>query len=304
MEACPLDWEDIRTFLAIARARSLSGAARQLGLRQSTLSRRLEALEQRAGARLLHKTPRGYDLTALGEGVLANAERMEAEALALERAVQGRDVALSGTLRVTTVDVLATQLLPPVVASLRSRYPGIEVEILTEARSLSLSKREADVAIRMVPFEGNELVSRRLGGFAHGLYASTAYLAAHGSPLAGGPGHAVVTALEDHQHMPEFVWLAQKVPGAAAALRSNSREVQLEAARAGVGAACLARYLGDSAPGLVRIAEAGPGPRREFWLGFHADLRQMPRVRVLIEALDAELERQRPLFDPDSVGLA
>ncbi|WP_214647741.1 LysR family transcriptional regulator [Novosphingobium aerophilum] len=91
-----MDWDDVRSFLAIARARSLSGAARELGVRQSTMSRRLEALELRAGARLLQRTPRGYELTPLGEAVLGNAERMEAEAIAVERLVQGRDVALSG----------------------------------------------------------------------------------------------------------------------------------------------------------------------------------------------------------------
>src|ERR1700712_4827567 len=141
-----MDWDDLHSFLAIARAGSLSGAARELGVRQSTMSRRLTALEQRAGARLLHRTPVGYTLTALGESVLGNAERMEAEAIAIERAVAGRDVSLTGMLRITTVEVLAHRLLPPAVARLRCRHPGITVEIIADGRLLSLARRDADIA--------------------------------------------------------------------------------------------------------------------------------------------------------------
>jgi DNA-binding transcriptional LysR family regulator len=297
-----MDWDDIHTFLAIARARTLSGAARALGLGQSTLSRRLEALEQRAGARLLQRTPHGYDLTALGEAVLANAERMEMEAIAVERAVQGRDVALSGVIRVTTVDTIANWLLPPAIAALQARYPAICVEVLPETRSFSLSKREADLAIRMARFEGNELISRRIAYLGHALYASPAYLAAHPMPLGSGEigaeGHAIVTVLEDQTHLPEARWLVEQVPHARVALRSNSRDVQLGAARAGLGVVCLSRYLADREPGLVRLAASGPAPRREVWLGVHADLRHMPRIRAMIDALDSEVAGQSKLLDP------
>jgi len=291
-----MDWDDLRSFLEIARARTLSGAARALGLRQSTMSRRLAALEARAGARLLTRTPSGYALTALGEAVLGNAERMEAEAIAIERAVQGRDVALSGLVRVTTVDVMASRLLPPAIAALQARYPAISVDVLTEGRSLSLSRREADIAIRMTRFEGNELFTRRLGLAGNALYAAPSYLAAHGAQLTGGH-HAIITVLEDQTHMPESAWLAQMVPGTRVALRSNSRETQMQAAIAGLGVACLGRYQGDSAAGLVRL-DSPPAPTREIWLGVHADLRQMPRIRAMIEVIDAQFAAQRHLLDP------
>lgn len=293
-----MTWDDIGTFLAIARARSLSGAARVLGVGQSTMSRRLDALEQRAGARLLQKTPQGYELTPLGEALLGNAERMEAEAIAVERVVQGRDVALSGVVRITTVEIIATRLLPPAIAALQARHPGISVDVMPETRSFSLSKREADVAIRMARFEGNELVSRRIGMLANALYASPDYLAAHGVPGHNDGDHAIVTVLEDQAHLPEVRWLHDRLPRARIALRSNSRDVQLAAARAGLGVVCLSRYLADREPGLVRIAEAGPGPKREIWLGVHGDLRHMPRIRALIEALDAQIAKQASLLDP------
>lgn len=288
-----MDWDDVRSFLAIARARSLSGAARELGVRQSTMSRRLEALEAKAGARLLQRTPRGYELTALGEAVLGNAERMEAEAIAVERAVQGRDVALSGVVRLTTVETIANLLVPRAVAALQSRYPGIAVDVLSETRSLSLSKREADLAIRMVRFEGNELVTRRMAEATHALYASVDYLAAHGRELTDS-SHAVVTVLEDQAHMPEPRWLAERMPHARVAFRSNSRDAQLGAIRAGLGVACLPCFLADGLADVARIASGGP--LREVWLGVHADLRHMPRIRAVIDALDAEFAEMKCRF--------
>lgn len=288
-----MDWDDVRSFLAIARARSLSGAARDLGVTQSTMSRRLEALEARAGARLLQRTPRGYDLTPLGEAVLGNAERMEAEAIAVERLVQGRDVALSGIVRLTTVEMIASGVVPQATAALQARYPGITLDVLSETRSLSLSKREADIAIRMVRFEGNELVSRRMALAATALYASEAYVAGRGSNLSDGD-HAMVTVLEDQAHLPEARWLEARAPRARAALRSNSRDAQLAAMRAGLGIACLPCFLAEGLPGVVRLE--GDGPVREVWLGVHADLRHMPRVRAVIDALDEEFAAARGRF--------
>ena len=287
-----MEWDHLQSFLAIARAGSLSGAARELGVRQSTMSRRLVALEARAGARLLHKTPSGYALTTLGEAVLGNAERMEAEAIAIERAVVGRDVSLSGVLRITAVDIIAHRVLPAAVARLRCQHPGICVEVLADSRSLSLARREADIALRMVRFEGNELVARKLGEFPHALYASAAYLERHGPPSADGTGHAIITTLEDQDHIPESRWLAARFPLARQALRSNDREVHLSAARAHIGIVLMARFLGKAAPDLVELppeTSAAPPPTREIWLGVHQDMRTMPRIRAGVDAITAVL---------------
>lgn len=292
-----MDWDDVRSFLAIARMRTLSGAARSLGVRQSTMSRRLEALESRAGARLLQKTPSGYELTALGEAVLGNAERMEAEAIAVERTVQGRDVALSGVVRVTTVDVMASRFMPAAIARLHKRYPGISVDVMSERRSLSLSRREADLAIRMVPFEGRELVSRRMARSTSAIYASPEYLAQYGRDLTA-PDHAIVTVLDDQAHMPEARWLAQLLPQARVVMRSNSFEALAGASMAGLGLTVLPCYMGDWMSGLEKVLAEG-SPQREVWLGVHPDLRHMPRIRAVIDALDAEFAAQQKLMAPD-----
>ncbi len=280
-----MDWDDVRSFLAIARARSLSGAARDLGVRQSTMSRRLDALEAKAGARLLQRTPSGYELTALGEAVLGNAERMEVEAMAVDRIVQGRDVELTGVVRVTTVEFVSDMLMPEVVRRLHARYPGITVDVLSDPRSFNLSRREADLAIRMVRFEGNQMVSRRIATVTSALYASADYLARH-DVAAPGSDHAIVTVLEDQLHLAEARWLEAQFPGARAALRSNSRSTQLAAVAAGLGIACLPCMMADAIPGVVRLDRADTPPPREVWLGVHADLRHMPRIRAVIDALD------------------
>ena len=290
-----MNWDDIRTFLAIARAGSLSGAARELGLSQSTMSRRLIALEERSGARLLCKTPHGYELTALGEAVLANARKMDEEALTLERVVQGRDVALQGLVRLTTVETIANRLLPIAMAALRRDYPGITIDVMSDTRSLSLIEREADLAIRMVRFEHNELISKRMGTMVCALYASAAYLEAHSQPLTE-PGHSIITVMPDMAHQTEARWLMDKVPQGEVVYRTNSRDAQAGAVQAGVGIACLPLYLAEALPGLERIGHAGLGPAREIWLGVHRDLREMPRIRAVIDALDTAFKTERLRF--------
>ena len=296
MANAPLDWDDLKSFLAIARARTLSGAARELGLRQSTMSRRLVALEQRAGARLLQKTPTGFELTPLGEAVLGNAERMEAEAIAIERAVMGRDVALSGLVRITTVDTLAAYLIPPAVAALRCQHPDICVEVVADGRALSLSRREADIALRLTRFEGHELVARKIAVLHSGLYASPAYLDRYpwlpASAPDDGSAHHLITTLEDQAHLPESRWLAARFPRARIALRSNDREVHLNALKAGVGIGLLSSILAARAHELVELVPPAQLPARDLWMGVHQDLRFMPRIRATMDAIIGEIARQ------------
>lgn len=291
MYALNMDWDDLRTFLAVAREGSLTGAARVLGLTQPTMGRRLAQFEQRSGARLLQRMPGGYVLTPLGESVLIHAERIEAEALAAERAIQGRDVALVGTVRVTTVDLLAPQVVVPAIAELRKSHAGIRVELVPDTRLLSLSRREADIALRPSRFEGHEIHARKVGRMGMGIYASREALErARQLPL--------VTTLDDQAHLPEARWLQQLYPGAAIALQSNSREVHLQAALSGIGLTVLARVAGDREASLKLVHAGGAEQSRDLWLGVHADLRQMPRVRAVIDAIADEVARQAPLLAP------
>jgi DNA-binding transcriptional LysR family regulator len=240
------------------------------------MGRRLEALEQRAGATLLQKTPAGYVLTPSGEAVFATVERIEAEALAVERLIAGKDLRLEGTVRLTTVETLAAEVLSPVLAAFRLTHPAVQVEVVAGTRSLSVA-----------PFTQPDVVAQKIGEIAYGLYASAAYLA------RGGPPTLILTE-PDLLDTPEMRWLLSVVPDAGAAVVSNSRLVHRAAARDGMGLACLARYLGDAEPGLVRLpAPKGmpPAPVRDLWLGVHGDMRHMPRIRSFLDALRSGLRQ-------------
>lgn len=297
-----LDWDDLRFFLAIARTGSLSAAARELRVTQSTVGRRLASLEAGLGARLLHRTPEGYVPTLAGEAILGQAERVEAEALAVERAVGGRDAQLEGVVRVTAVETLASFVLAPSFCALQLRSPEVTIELLASVRHLSLAMREADVAVRLSRFEQHDLVARRIGGIGHGLYASPAYLERHGEPdfATGCPGHRLVTGL-DGAEVPQLAgWLAEAAPRAAVALKTDSPEAQRQAALCGEGMACLARMRGDTA-GERRLRRLRPPhgpPSIDIWLAVHKDNRRTPRVRLVLDAVAAAVRERSGELDP------
>jgi DNA-binding transcriptional LysR family regulator len=292
-------WNDLRSFLAIARQGSLQGAARTLGVNHSTVFRRLNALEARLGVRLFDRSPRGYALTVAGEHMLASAERVEDEILGLERRLLGGDVRLSGGLRVTTTDTLVHGLLGPHLRAFQAAYPAIELELITGNAFFDLSKREADVALRPSRHPGDAMVGRRLAGIAVALYGTRDYLAARSRP--GSPaelaGHALITGDASLGHLPATRWLAERTPAGAPVLRCNSWLSQFAAARAGLGLAALPCFLADPSPELVRVLPPEPALAGELWLLTHADLRRTARVRAFMETLARGLRRERPRLE-------
>jgi DNA-binding transcriptional LysR family regulator len=263
------------------------------------MGRRLSALEDRAGAKLLLRTPAGYVPTPAGEAILGNVERIEGEALSIERVITGRDVKLEGTVRLTTLETLAVDILMPILARFQARYPAIRLELLTETRQLDLNRREADVALRTGRLTQHDLASRKVAEMTSGLYASQTYLDRHGMPdlASGAAGHTVILTFDDLIQMPDMAWFTGLTSAARTALRTNSRFTHLAAAEAGMGIAGLPRYLGD-AGALVRLATPVPAPVREIWLAVHNDTRHMPRIRALTEFISAGLKPLAPRLNP------
>ncbi len=288
-----MDWDDLQLFLAIARHGTLSAAARALGVTQPTMGRRLAAMEARTGARLLQRLPGGYALTPLGESVIGHAERIEAEALAAERMIRGRDIALAGVVRLTTIDILATRFMAPALAALQRSHPGLSIELAPDTRTLSLSRREADIAVRLSRFESQEVFARRIGVVAMGLYVARTLEA----QAAAGQAK-LIDVLDDQAHLPEAKWLHACYPDAETAFRSNSRDVMLSAAREGAGIAALPRFMADGDPGLVRLDRDKPPLQRDIWLGVHGDMRHMPRIRAVIDAISDTLARHGTTLNP------
>jgi DNA-binding transcriptional LysR family regulator len=294
-----LEWDDLRNFLAIARHGNLSAAARALKVTQTTMGRRLEGLHAKAGARLLQRTPTGFVLTPAGERVMANVERMEGEALSVERAITGEDARIAGQVRITTVESFGARILTPLLKPLLDRQPELEIELITDTRSLSLSRREADVALRLAQFEQHEAVVRRVGEMAFGLYASPGYLEARGWPdlAAGSPDHACVSLQEDLALLPEAKLLAQLVREGRVRLRANSREAQLQAALAGFGLAILPCYLALDQD-LVELPLPNGRMMRGIWLGVHRDTRHTPRIRLVLDELSEGLHQRARTLNP------
>jgi DNA-binding transcriptional LysR family regulator len=296
-----LNWDDLHSFLAIVRHGSLSGAARALGVGQSTMGRRLAAMETRLGQPLLARTRDGFRPTAAGEAILGNVERIEHEALAAARRITGKDVRLEGTIRLTTVETLAAEIVMPLLAAFRIAHPGIAVDLAPDTRSLSLSRREADVALRVARPTAHDLAARKVGEVTVGLYAAPAYLARFGRPdfAAGAAGHALVLNAPDLMAVPEMAWFERLASRATPALRTNSRFLQRAAVEAGIGLGCLMCYLADGREGL-RLLDAGEAPpRRELWLVVHQDMRHAPRIRALTDFLADGLRAQAGRLAPD-----
>ena len=289
-----VDWDDLRFFLTLARHGSLSAAARELHVAQSTMGRRLASLEASLGVRLLNRTPDGYVPTLAGEGVRARAERLEQEAVALERDVGGRDTRMAGLVRVTCAETVATHILAPCFASLHVQHPDIMIELIPNPRELSLSMREADVSLRLKRPDQHDLVVRRVGSLAFGLYASPGYMERHGTPdvEAGCPGHYLVAQLEDIQDATQTAWLADLAPLARVAMQTSSHEAAVSAALHGGGLACLARFRADQEDGLVRLNVPSAIPVAAMFLVVHRDNRQIPRIRVALTHITEWVRRQ------------
>jgi DNA-binding transcriptional LysR family regulator len=281
----PMEWSDLRVFLAIARDGTLGAAARRLGQTQPTMGRRLRALEETVGHSLFQRTSDGFVLTDEGHTVFRHAERIEEEALALERQLTGTENQLDGLLRISSTDWFGTYMLSPVLAEFGRQYPKVVVELLTDARLYSLSHREADLAFRVRPFDEPDVISRRLMHVPYVLYGRKGYK----PPLAGdGSGARIIAMNTQYDDMPHAIWLRRVLPNAEIRYRSNNREVQAELCARGGGLAILPRPLGDATRGLAAVDLEEPPPGLDTFVGYHRDLRRLSRLRAL---LDLVIER-------------
>jgi DNA-binding transcriptional LysR family regulator len=294
-----LDWDDMQCFLAISRLGTLSGAAQALGVTQPTMGRRLDRLHERVGTPLLQRTPTGFILTAAGESIRTHIERMDEEALAVSRALTGGDDRLCGEVRIATVEAFAAHILVPELPSLFALYPKLSVEIDVDTRSLSLARREADIAIRMAAFKQHEIVVKKSGHMAFAVYASDTYLTAFGKPMPGaGAGHRIITLQKGLIDMPEGSWFNTVMAGADCVLATNSREGQLKACLAGAGLACLPRYLADPWPELALVDLGQIAPARDIWVGMHQDTRGSAKIRAVLDWIEGVMQRAKGRLNP------
>ncbi|MGY4877541.1 LysR family transcriptional regulator [Vreelandella aquamarina] len=283
-------WDDLQIVLAIAEEGSLSGASRVLRISHATVFRRLSKMERRLGVTLFERSPTGYTPTLSGDDLAASARRVQSEIKGAERRIIGQDLTLSGSLRMTTTDTLFAGLLSPLLANFRKRYPDITLEVVISNQRHSLSRREADIAIRPTHKPPDTLVGRQLRDITLAIYGQKADWENTAVPLEPvflqeeswiGPDiHLGDSSLEN--------WMM----GKSVAYRLDSMLGMQSAVRQGAGIAVLPCYLADADEALLRLSAPIESLTTQLWLLTHPDLRHVARVRAFMEAMTEGLKGQ------------
>ena len=286
-----LDWEDVRYFVALSRHGSLSATARALRVNHATVARRVANLEQALRRPLFERRPDGYVLTAQGRTVLGEAAAMDEAALSVLRGAD-TDAALNGLVRLTAGRALSDGFLIDRLDKFHVRHPEIDLELVADARIMRLARREADIALRFGTLKDSDLIARRIGTIAFGLYASPSCR----DGIKAGRTPTFIGFDRDSDSIAEASWLTRQFGDARFSFRAGNQMSQAAAARAGYGIALLPRYLAARDPGIVQISLGKRLPTRDLWLLMRRELSRVPRVRAVADYLVGVFRRERRLL--------
>lgn len=291
-----MDWDDLKILLALARRRSARGAAQELGVSNSTVTRRLDDFERNLGTRLFDRTPEGYRMTQSAENLLPTAEHVEEIVLAAERRVSGEDQELEGLIRLTLPTATGLSVLMPRLAKFADEYPGIELELITSAVSLDLGRREADIAIRVFRTGDSppeNLIGRRISAMTAAPYV-----------------HRDLLNPDDPEDVSHLTWIGHGPDVPDKSWESFSRNghlpqrhvvgdinFQVEAVRNRMGMIFAPCVFFRDEPDIVRVPGEDFHHFLDIWVLTHKDLRLSARMRILREILAEELSKLRPRFD-------
>jgi DNA-binding transcriptional LysR family regulator len=292
-----MNWDDVRIFLAVARAGQILGAARRLELNHATVSRRLAALEEALGAKLFRRHTAGSELTAAGTRFLGIAERMEADMIAARSELAGEDEEVSGNVRIGAPDGFGVAYLAPRLGRLTAEHRQLSIQLVPVPRSFSLSRREADIAITVErPSEGR-LVAAKLVDYSLGLYASRAYAERNGLPgnAAELARHSLVGYVGDLVASPSLDYAAEFSADWSARFAISSAMGQVEAVRSGAGIGILHTFIARGAPDLVQVKAVAP-IRRAYWLVYHESVRPLRRVQAVAGFIAGQVAKDHRLF--------
>lgn len=293
-----LNWDEMRIFLAVARTQRLQIAARQLDLDHSTVSRRIDQLEQALGLRLLDRTPRGTVLTAEGQQLLRHAEAMESAARSAQEMKSLNSGVVSGVVRVASPEAFGLHVIARQMPLLREVYPALELELVPESRPVSLSRNEADIAISFNrPSRGN-LVSAKLTDYRLGLFAASAYLDRAGRPETAADlvNHDFVGYIDDLMDFPALRSLGRQMPHGPTVFRSSSIMAQEFAVHAGVGIGLLHGFSLSDNHDLVPVLPDAVAVARSYWITTTTEGRTIPRIRAVTTFIRDIVQRNRSAF--------
>jgi DNA-binding transcriptional LysR family regulator len=284
--------DDLRLLAALADAGTLAGAARRMRINHASAWRRLGALEARLGTRLFDRQRSGYAATSAGEEAIRGAQRTLVELDGLERRLRGQDVRAGGVVRLTTTDTLVA-LIAPVVAKLRTTHPALILEVVTSNDFFSLTRRDADIALRPASTAPEGLIARRLATVATAVYAAPGFL-----HRRGRDPHSLDWIAPDDSlsHLGSARWIKAKVAPERIVHRASSLLALAAAARTGIGLAPLPCFQADGDDGLVRVMPPMAEMETSLWLLTHPDLQRTARIRVALDAIAKSLLAQRSIL--------
>jgi DNA-binding transcriptional LysR family regulator len=282
----PNDWDLFQSLHAVLEAGTLSAAARLRGLTQPTLGRHIETLEQRLGSPLFLRSPRGLQPTDLARELKPHLHDMAAAASAAVRDASGAADSLGGSIRITASEIVGAEVLPPMLTSFREQHPGVVIELMLSNINDDLSRREADIAVRMTPPSQSTLVAKKVGEVSLGFYATADYLDRHGAPqlLEDFKGHAMIGFDSPARGIRDVPGLNMPVSRETFTFRSDSDLAQLAAVRAGFGIGVCQDGLADRF-GLVRVLPDFVLFRLGTWVVMHENLRGNRRMRLMFDHL-------------------
>jgi molybdate transport repressor ModE-like protein len=290
-----MDWGDLNLVLAICRSGTLSGAAKSLGINYTTVFRRINAIEKKLEVRLFDRQPTGYVMTEAGEVMKRSAERIDEEVISLSRELLGKDLRLQGTIRITAPEGVALKLLAPHLATFCALHPDIKIELIATSSPLKLSRREADLAVRVTNKPPDSYIGREVCKFRHAIYASPGYLGNNQNLTLDE--HPWVMTEDKFEFSPLPSWRKKFHPNSRVVFSSNNTIAVVDAAKRGLGVTMLPCILGDREPGLIRIKHRPEELNFSLWILIHPDLRNTARVKALMTYLLGELEKEKSAIE-------
>ena len=292
-----MDWNDVQIFLALIRAGSVRAAGKKLAISHATVARKIDAFEKRLGVTLFNRLNTGYELTKAGEDLITAAENVESELHSIQRKLVGQDKKLAGTIRVTATEMVASNLLIPKLSTFMTMYPNTKIEMIETYTSLDLSRREADIALRIAKQPPDNLIARKLTAISVAEYASKSYVESHdlSDPLLASRISRVNMESGPMEYQNSQF---KKLP-----IRGyfSTFRMQMEAAKNGVGIAKLPCFVADKEPNLKRLSDKSLVEGYHMWLLRHPDTRATSRLRVFSEFVVETIgERKHELESVDS----
>jgi DNA-binding transcriptional LysR family regulator len=282
-----LDWNDLRYILCLSRTGRIAGTARKLGVNETTVARRIARVEGLLGVRLFERNAGVLTPTDSGQIVINRAERIELDVEAVKDSVTRADSVAVGKVRVTAVPLVLNHILIPALPVLLRTHKRLQIELAADPRNLSVTNREADIALRMTrPHNDSRAVARRVGIFEYAVYAASS--ARRNLPW--------ITYDATWSNLPHARWMAKAVaydPETRTSIVVNDSELALNAVRAGLGRSLLPCRVADKVPEFSRLSGAKPVLSREMWLIVHPDLKHLARVRAVITWIE-RLMSERP----------